>query len=343
MSETLAQEESVGPFFDPALGPRRIAALSARSGRLLRADDAPARPRVPLLPSLVAVAAAGLLAAAALTAAVLFLTAHVLATLMVLSLVLLAVGSFAVLRDRGPVSGLLSLIAAAGLVAPSGWLGPTGMVVTVTSVAALAGLVGTGRLARWYHGQRLPAAYHGRYLVSQDFGAQERRLLERVRSVRRDVDGQAPVLGAHFDGAGAARALAEQEWRLARFLRTQTELREELRARSRAAVSETVRAALRPQAEAVRAAMDVAEQRVRTIRAYGDTVSRAAHKQREWEQVERTRARDHAYGDHLAEACARVEDEPDATELIAIQRVRDESVREAVEAGRWLSRAADLT
>ncbi|WP_147453794.1 hypothetical protein [Nocardiopsis sp. Huas11] len=341
MSEPLVRDESVGPFFDPSLDPRVIAALRERSDRLPRSNDTRARPRPPLLTP-IAITAAGLLGTAALTATVFSLTAHVLATLAVLSLVLLAAGAYAAFSRRGPVRGLLSLIASAALAAPAGWLGTTGLVITVTSVAALAGLTGTVHLVLRHHERRLPAVYHGHYLVPQDFGAPERRLLARVGEVRRAVDEHAPTLGAHFDGAGAARTLAEQEWRLARFLRTQTELREDLEARSRAAVSATVRAALRPQAEAVRAAMDIAERRVRAIGAYGDQVSLAALKQREWEQVEGTRFRDHAYGDHLADAGSRVEDRLDTTELLAVQQVRDASVREAVEAGRRLSRAPGL-
>ena len=343
MSESCEQEEYAGPFFDPSLGPGRIAALSERSDRLLPSHDVPAGSRVPFLPSLAAVVTAGILASAALTAAVFLLTPYFPTTLMALSLALMSAGSFVMFRDLGAVQGLLTLIAAAGLLALAAWLGATGTVIAVTSVAALSGLVGTGYVALWYHDHRLPAVHHGRYLVPQDFGERERRLLGQVRAVRQAVEGQAPALGAHFDGAGAARTLAEQEWRLARFLRTQTALRTDLEARSRAAVSETVREAMRPQAEALTAAMGVAEQRVQTVLDYGDTVSRAALKQREWEQVEQTLARDDAYGDHLAEASTRVEDEPDSTELTAIQQVRDESVREAVEAGRRLSRAADLT
>lgn len=139
--------------------------------------------------------------------------------------------------------------------------------------------------------------------------------------------------------------LREQEWQLARLLYKQQRLGEELKERAENAVSETVRESMRPQFEAIRAVEKAIEQRVAAIVAYGDKVRLAMTKQREWEQIEAARARDDAYGELLAEAATKqlgADHLRTATDLEAIRKVWEASIREVSEAGRWLAEVADL-
>lgn len=139
--------------------------------------------------------------------------------------------------------------------------------------------------------------------------------------------------------------LREQEWQLARLLYKQQRLGEELKERAENAVSETVRESMRPQFEAIRAVEKAIEQRVAAIVAYGDKVRLAMTKQREREQIEAAQARDDAYGELLAEAAAKqlgADHLRTATDLEAIRKVWEASIREVSEAGRWLAEVADL-
>ncbi len=139
--------------------------------------------------------------------------------------------------------------------------------------------------------------------------------------------------------------LREQEWQLARLLYKQQRLGEELKERAENAVSETVRESMRPQFEAISAVGKAIERRVAAIVAYGDKVRLAMTKQREWEQIEAARARDDAYGELLAEAATKqlgADHLRTATDLEAIRKVWEASIREVSEAGRWLAEVADL-
>lgn len=102
---------------------------------------------------------------------------------------------------------------------------------------------------------------------------------------------------------------------------------------------------MRPQFEAIRAVEKAIEQRVAAIVAYGDKVRLAMTKQREREQIETAQARDDAYGELLAEAAAKqlgADHLRTATDLEAIRKVWEASIREVSEAGRWLAEVADL-
>ena len=103
--------------------------------------------------------------------------------------------------------------------------------------------------------------------------------------------------------------------------------------------------AMRPQFEALRAAMANAERRVAEISDYGDKIALAVTRQREWDQVQRTLTRDEAYGALVRESASNLHSSEylrSAFDVRALAETRDESVRAALSAGRTLTATEPL-
>ncbi|WP_017588361.1 DUF308 domain-containing protein [Nocardiopsis ganjiahuensis] len=358
------------PVFDPDLSEEVVAALSADPDKLLSADG-PRRERKPsartgpkktkplTVGDKIALGVILLILTGLLSAAVLWLTTVLMPLIWVIAAVLALGGVVMAFRAGGCLVGLLSIVLTVAALFVAEALGSTGVSWLLTGVTAFLGLAltiatvfsddnektGTGKpdTGKVDTGQA-PQLYRDHYVLPSDLGLEEFRFLLRVQQARRCLEPASRELGDAFDGVHADLVLRDQEWRLARLLLKQSRLRADLEERSSAAASDAVRASLRPQQDVIDASRRAVAERVEGIQAYVRKVGLAVTAQREWEQVEANVARNDEYRDLLAEATSSLpgaDHLTDGAELQAIREARDTAVREALEAGTWLSNAAD--
>ncbi|WP_017584168.1 hypothetical protein [Nocardiopsis valliformis] len=342
------------PVFDPDLPEEVVEKLAASPEKLLAPDKKPKRTEhaessdrgaLFLGLTIVSVVIAGIALLLAMFALPLVIGLLALAALLVV------LSAFAV---SGCLLGIFSLVAVGGLAVFAQWLGPDrasiAIIVTVAALGLLVGIVavaGEGESARPNDTRptHLAAKYHGHYVRAEDLDKDSQRLLLRVQRARTYVAEASGELGDAFDSIQPGLVLRDQEWQLARILREQSRLEKDLRKRARKAMSQTVLDSMRPQFDAINATRSTVQRRVSIIEEYRDKLSRAIRAQREWEQVEANVARHAEYGDLVARASAGLGDETHLTaavDLEAIKHVRDASMREALDAGQWLSEASSL-
>ncbi|GAA1988846.1 hypothetical protein GCM10009799_13180 [Nocardiopsis rhodophaea] len=356
------------PAFHPDLPNEAITALSSDTSKLLSSNETPGRKsslpteqkeREPLSNGgKVALAVALLILTGLLSGGVLWLTTIIMPLIMGIFALLVLGGIVMAFRAGGCWIGLLSIVLAATLITVVEALGDTGVSWLLTGATALLGLLftfatlfsdpsqdTTGGKARKIDPEQAAHHYQGQYIIPADLGDEEIRFLQRVQRARQRVRPAASALGDGFDGQHADMVLRDQEWRLARVLLKQTRLRTDLNKRFNAAVSDTVRSSLQPQHDAINSSREAISSRVEAIEDYVRKIDRAVAAQREWEQIEANIARNDEYGDLLAEATA---DFPggdhlqSGEELQSIRETRDAAIRQALEAGKWLSNAADV-
>ncbi|MDE3720342.1 hypothetical protein PWG71_03005 [Nocardiopsis sp. N85] len=224
------------------------------------------------------------------------------------------------------------------------------------STAALYLLVtagGAGAVMRPGMLPRLASEHRHRYVLPQDFGRPyshatrheepEAHLFARLQQATDRVQEGTRVLGGSFDAAHTLPLLREEEWRMSQELLRLRTLRREVVQRKREAVSPQVTRALQPQEEAVARAHTALSERIAVLADYGERVHAAVTAHREWEQCQAIADRAAEYAD-LALTTARdtmYTDEIDDSLLSvrAAHSVREELVREAVDAGSSLSAA----
>ncbi|MFD3683449.1 hypothetical protein ACFWTE_01335 [Nocardiopsis sp. NPDC058631] len=351
------------PTFDPGLPPRTVARMRARPERLLPASaGTPHRPTWRQLALLTATGCTSLavatLLAPALGAALLALLC-LGTTVTVLGLVSLR-GSFAddwadlVMHSFWalPVSTAGVLLTRVLLDQPLGplhTLVPGDPATAALYLAAAAG--GTAAIMRPNMVPRLAAEHHDRYVLPEDFGRPysyatrheepEAHLFARVQQATDRVEEAARVLGGSFDAEHTLPLLREEEWRLSQELLRLRSLRKELVQRTREAVSPQVTRALEPQKEAVARAHRAIADRIGVLTGYGERVHAALTAHREWEQCQAIADRAGAYAD-LALTSSRdtmhTEELDDSLLSVeAARSVREELVREAVDAGSSLT------
>ncbi|GAA1106180.1 hypothetical protein [Nocardiopsis metallicus] len=343
-----------GPVFDPDLPEEVVEKLTASPGKLLAPDKTPKRTRPAEADDHVALFI-GLTVVSVVIAGIALLLAQFVLPLVIgvlaLAALLVVLSAFAV---SGCLLGIFSLVAVGGLAVFAQWLGPDGtsiaIIVTVAVLGLLVGITGVASDSKPSRAgdarpSHLAAKYHGHYVRPEDLDKDSQRLLLRVQRARTYVAESSGELGDSFDAVQPGLILRDQEWHLARILREQSRLEKDLRKRAGKAMSQAVLDSMQPQFDAVNATRSAVQRRVSTIEEYRDKVSRAIRAQREWEQVEANVARHAEYGDLVAQASAGLGDVTRLTaavDLEAIKQVRDASVREALDAGQWLSEASSL-
>ncbi|OLT28308.1 hypothetical protein BJF83_15540 [Nocardiopsis sp. CNR-923] len=272
-------------MFDPSLPDEVRETLSAAPDALLSAREQPERPgsgaaerkeRAPLSTGgRVFLGIALLVLTGLLSGAVLWLTTALMPLIWLIAALLALVGVIMAFRAGGCWIGLLSIVLVVAALVVADLLGSAGVSWLITGVVALLGVLITlsavlGDGARGTGGFGIDAAeaarlYHDRYVLPSDLREAELGLLRRVRRARQRIEPASRELGDAFDGLHADLVLREQEWRLARLLLKQSRLRADLHERSQEAVSDVVRASLRPQQDAVDASCRALTSRVEAI------------------------------------------------------------------------------
>ncbi|WP_236743301.1 MULTISPECIES: hypothetical protein [Nocardiopsis] len=353
------------PTFDPALPPRAVARMRARPEKLLPASAKSSR-RLTWRrgAALTAVGGTSLAAVALLSpaaGAVLMLLLCLGTTMVVLGLVSLkdsftddwadlAMHAFWAL----PVS--VAGVAGARLLLEQ-VVGPLGSVVpgdpTTAALYLTAAAGGTGAIMRPGMVTRLASENADHYVLPEDFGRPysyasrreepEAHLFARLQQATDRVEEGIRVLGGSFDADHTLSLLREEEWRMAHELLRLRSLREELLRRGREAVSDQVTRALEPQKEAVDRAHAALSERVGVLAGYGERVHAAVTAHREWEQCQEIADRAAEYADlALSSSQESVHAEELDDGLLSVEAahsVREELVREAVDAGASLSAA----
>ena len=352
------------PTFDPALPDRTIERLRAHTDRLVPAAKGP--PRRPTWCESALALLLGSTSAAAL--------ALLVDPLVVPLTLLLCLGGTVLLLGlvsrRGDVADdWPDLIMHAFWALPTSLAGVLGAHWIASEVlgtalpgdpalAALyltAGAAGSAAIMRPGMPARLAAEHHDRYVLPEDFGRPssfatrreepEAHLFARLQQTTDRVEEGRRVLGHSFDASPTLPLLRQEEWRLSQELLRLRSLRRELVQRRKDAVSDQVTRALAPQAEAVSRAHRSLSHRVDEVAAYGERVHAAVLAHHEWEQCQEIADRAADYAD-LALTSGQ---DPAPTEELdssllsvrAAHSVREELVREAVEAGTSLSDALD--
>ncbi|MBR8743463.1 hypothetical protein [Nocardiopsis sp. MG754419] len=352
------------PTFDPALPDSVIERLRAHSDRLIPASQPPpGHPtwRESALALLLGTTSAGVLALLVESLAVpLMVLLSLGGTLLLLGLI----------SRRGSVSDDWP-----DLIMHAFWALPTSIAGVLGAHWVLSGVLGSGlpgdpalaalflttgaaggaAIMRPGMTARLAAEHHGRYVLPEDFGRPsafagrreepEAHLFTRLQQTTDRVEEGRRVLGGSFDASRTLPLLREEEWRLSQELLRLRSLRRELLQRRKDAVSDQVTRALEPQTEAVARAHRALAQRVDELAAYGERVHAAVIAHYEWEQCQEIADRAADYAD-LALTSGQ---DPSPTEELdssmlsvrAAHSVREELVREAVQAGTFLSRAMD--
>ncbi|GAA1461875.1 hypothetical protein NE857_13525 [Nocardiopsis exhalans] len=335
-----------GPVFDPDLPEEVVEKLAASPKKLLAPDKTPKRREPSTSGERTFTFVFCLVITTAVTALVWFLAAAFLPLFTGLFALIALVAILFAFGSGGCLAGFLALLAAGALIGLGQWLGPDGAPVAIAVPVGLLGLlVSFAAASDGDEPTQLAARYHGHYIRAEDLDKDSQRLLLRVQRVRTYVAEASPELGDAFDSVRPGLVLRDQEWQLARILREQSRLEKDLGKRAKKAMSQTVLDSMQPQFDAVNATRSAVQRRVSTIEEYRDKVSRAVRAQREWEQVEANVARHAEYGDLVAQASAGLGDDTHLTaavDLEAIKQVRDASVREALDAGQWLSEASSL-
>lgn len=188
--------------------------------------------------------------------------------------------------------------------------------------------------------QRLGREAHGRYLRGDDLDEQSRSLLLRAQTavavVRRSTVNGTGLL----DDIRNAVALPDQEWEIARTLRTITELRAAQRAIDPERLTGSVTAVLRERQQALNTALASVTERVVALEAYAQRTRVADAAYAEWMTVQELTGRDDEYRELLARTVRdRLADEQVAamtSEARRIQEALDASVRAARQAGEGL-------
>ncbi|WP_017598121.1 hypothetical protein [Nocardiopsis lucentensis] len=152
------------------------------------------------------------------------------------------------------------------------------------------------------------------------------RTIDQVASARDELGG-----GDSLDTERALAVLRDQEWRIAKLLVRQRELRRAHLRRWQRAASPRVREALKPQREHLNTVDAAVRARVEEITEYGRLVERAVAAHREWEQCQEALDSTAEYAEHLASA-AFLDTRPTGLGALAVtaeaaRRVRDERVR----------------
>ncbi|XKK38104.1 hypothetical protein HFP72_26415 [Nocardiopsis sp. ARC36] len=353
------------PTFDPGLPPRALARMRAHPEKLLPASAGPpGRPTWRQLALLTATGGASLAVAALLVPALgpaLLALLCLGATVAVLALVSLK-GSFSDDWADLVVHSFWALPASAAGVLLARLpldraLGPLDLPVPgdpATAALYLAAAAGVaGAVMRPGMVTRLAAEHHDRYVLPEDFGRPysyatrreepEAHLFARAQQATDRVEEAADVLGDSFEAGHTLPLLREEEWRLSQELLRLRSLRRELVQRTREAVSPQVTRALAPHEEAVERAHRAIADRVGVLADYGERVHAAVTAHREWEQCQAIADR---AGDYAELALSSSRDTMHTEELDdsllgveAARRVREELVREAVDAGSSLTEA----
>ncbi len=353
------------PTFDPDLPPRVAARLRARPERLF--PTSARSTRGPTWRQGAALSATGGVSLAVL--ALLFPAANALLLILLCLGTTLAVIGLLYLRSSFsddwadvvmhafwvlPVS-FIGIFSARGLLEQV--VGPLDPVVPgdpTTAVLYLAvAAVGTGAIMRPGMVARLASENADHYVLPEDFGRPhhhagraeepEAHLFALLQQATDRVEEGIRVLGASFDAGHTLPLLREEEWRMSQELLRLRSLRKELLLRKREAVSEKVTRALAPQEEAVRRAQTALAERIAVLTGYGERVHAAVTAHREWEQCQEIADRAADYADlalSSSQDTVRTEEIDDSLLGVeAARSVREELVREAVNAGSSLSDA----
>ncbi|OKI20258.1 hypothetical protein A6A08_23675 [Nocardiopsis sp. TSRI0078] len=234
-------------------------------------------------------------------------------------------------------------------------VGPLGSFVpgdpATAALYLTAAVGGTGAIMRPGMVARLASENAGRYVLPEDFGRPygyaarrdepEAHLFAQLQQATDRVEEGTRVLGGSFDAGHTLPLLREEEWRMSQELLRLRSLRKELLRRKREAVSDQVTRALEPQEEAVDRAHAALAERIGVLTGYGERVHAAVTAHREWEQCQEIADRAADYAD-LALTSSRdaVRTEEIDESLLSVEAahsVREELVREAVDAGASLS------
>lgn len=353
------------PTFDPTLPPRTLARLRAHPERLLPDSVGPSS-------RLTWRRGAALTAAGGTSLAAVALLAPGAATPLIALLCLVVTAAvLSLVSDRGSLADdwadllmhafwalpVSTAAVMAGHLLLGGALEPLAAAVPGSAPAAALYLAvaagGAGAVMRPGMLPRLASENRRRYVLPEDFGRPyshatrheepEAHLFARLQQATDRVEEGGRVLGGSFDAASTLPLLREEEWRMSQELLRLRALRRELLQRKREAVSRQVTRALQPQEEAVARAHTALAERIGVLADYGGRVHAAVTAHREWEQCQAIADRAAEYAD-LALTTARgtmPTDEIDDSLLSvrAAHSVREELVREAVDAGSSLSEA----
>ncbi|WP_223830510.1 hypothetical protein [Nocardiopsis quinghaiensis] len=353
------------PTFDPALPPRAVARMRAHPERLIPSSSGPSRRLTWRRGAALTAAGGSSLAAVALLSpaagAVLMALLCLGTTMAVLGLVSLK-GSFTddwadlVMHAFWALpASAVGVMGARLLLEPV--VGPLGSVVpgdpTTAALYLAVAVGGTGAVMRPGMVARLASENADRYVLPEDFGRPhgyatrrdepEAHLFAQLQQATDRVEEGARVLGESFDAGLTLPLLREEEWRMSQELLRLRSLRKELLRRKREAVSDQVTRALEPQEEAVGRAHAALAERVGVLIGYGERVHAAVTAHREWEQCQEIADRAADYADlalSSSQEAMRTEEIDDSLLSVeAAHSVREELVREAVDAGASLSAA----
>ncbi|GAA1996092.1 hypothetical protein GCM10009799_23310 [Nocardiopsis rhodophaea] len=244
-------------------------------------------------------------------------------------------------RAGGRVSGTVALLLA--------W-GPLFLVWATEDDMALAGAIAffwtggpIGALAAVLKGTPPLAVRHfDRYLLPEDFPSDQALLLGRLQDAI-DMVREASSILVDDLGIGQDDAwLREQEWSIANALVRCGDLQRDLDERRKTAVTDRVLGSLRPQQDALNAAMAAVAERIGRFERYAESASAASTTYRELQQCEDSEKRNDAYLDLLTTTVTEVghRAELDGGNVRVLRESLEEQVKQTAAAGRWLIEAA---